>query len=416
MNVWILNHYAKTPDVAGSTRHFDFARELVKRGYQISIFASGFSHRSRNEERLNKRQNYQRENTDGVGFIWVKTIPYYGGNDWRRVLNMLSYCYRVIPLGIKLKEKPDVIIGSSPHPFAGVAGWILAKFKRARFILEIRDLWPQALIDIGNYRNKSLSVRFLGILERFLYRKAEKILVAMPKAADYITTFGISDSKIIYLPQEVSSEFFANTHDCLPEKLNKNIVDIKSKGKLIAGYTGAHGVADNLNTVVEAASLLQEERADKVHFLLVGDGPEKKKLVEKANNLGLKNISFYESVPKSVMPALLLNMDIAIVTKKKSGLYKYGISFLKLFDYMASATPVIWAVKSDDNPVSDANCGVTIQPEDPEALANAIIKMCGLSAEERREMGMKGYDYVMEYHAVPVLVDKLVTVLEDKKL
>jgi len=121
MHIWMLNHYATPPDTPGGTRHFDFARELVKQGHKVSIFASGFSHRTRTEERLKGRQNCRRENIDGVEFIWLRTAPYYGGNDWRRVINMLSYSLRVIPKGFMFKESPDVILASSPHPFAGLA-------------------------------------------------------------------------------------------------------------------------------------------------------------------------------------------------------------------------------------------------------------------------------------------------------
>src|SRR4030042_1823040 len=106
MNIWIVNHYATPPDSPGSTRHYDFAREFIKRGHKVTIFASSFNHRTRREERLQIKQNYRSENIDGVEFVWLRTSPYYGGNDWRRVVNMLSYSFRVVPRGLKLKESP----------------------------------------------------------------------------------------------------------------------------------------------------------------------------------------------------------------------------------------------------------------------------------------------------------------------
>jgi len=101
MNIWILNHYATPPNTPGITRHYDFARELVKQEHHVTIFAAGFNHRTRREERLRKGQNYSRENINSVEFAWLRTSPYYGGNDWRRVVNMLSYGFRVVPLGLK---------------------------------------------------------------------------------------------------------------------------------------------------------------------------------------------------------------------------------------------------------------------------------------------------------------------------
>ena len=412
MNIWILNHYATPPDTPGLTRHFDFARELLNQGHRVSIFASSFNHRTRKEERLEGKQNYRREDIEeGVEFIWIRTFP-YKQNDWRRVVNMLSYTFRVIPLGLRLKEGPNVILASSPHPFAGLAGYIIAKLKRARFIFEVRDLWPQVFVDIGGYSSKSPVVKLLKILEKFLYRRAKKIVVVMPKAPDYIRELGIPDNKIVHIPQGVSLELFSNPDASLPGELDNIISGLKSKGKLLVGYTGAHGMADALGTIIEAARLLEKKGVNKVHFLLVGDGYEKRRLMDEAESLGLSNISFSESIPKHAMPALLAAIDIAVITKKKSDLYKYGISFVKIIDYMMCARPVVWAVNSEDNPVAEANCGMTVSPENPGEMAKAITELSGLSEKERQNMGMRGYDYVMKYHSVPVLASKLLEVLE----
>ncbi len=412
MNIWILNHYATPPDTPGSTRHFEFARKFVKQGHQVSIFASGFSHRTRREERLERNEACRRENIDGVEFIWIRTVPYYKGNDWRRAVNMLSYSFRVVPLGLRFKESPEVILASSPHPFAGLAGYILAKLKKARFILEVRDLWPQALVDIGGYSRRSPVGKLLRILERFLYQRAKKIVVLHPKASDYIGGLGIPDNKIVYIPIGADPELFSNPAVDLSQELNELLASLKSEGRILVGYTGAHGIANALDTIIEAARLLRDEGAAKVHFLLVGDGPEKERLVRKAESWRLSNIGFYKSIPKNAMPKLLKAIDIAVISWRKSDLYKYGMSSNKLWDYMICAKPVVWGIDSANDPVAEANCGITVPPENPGEMAKAIIKLCGLSDDERRDTGMRGYEYVMKYHSVPVLVPKLLEVLE----
>ena len=413
MNIWILNHYATPPDTPGSTRHFDFATEFVRQGHQVSIFASGFSHRMRKEERLEGKQRYRRENIDGVEFVWIKTSPYYGGNDKRRVINMLSYALRVIPLAVKSKGNPDVILASSPHPFAGLAGFIIAKMKRAQFIFEVRDLWPETFVEIGGYSRKSLVVRLLVVLERFLYRRASRIITVLPKLGDYIIKLRIGSDKICYIPNGVSPELFGNICDELPRDLATLISVVKSNGGVIAGYTGAHGKADALDTVVEAAKILHCEETGGIHFLLVGDGTEKGKLSSKAENLGLTNMDFLESIPKKAIPTLLQSIDIGLLTKSKTALYAYGMSFLKIFDYMMCAKPVVWAVDSINNPVAEANCGITVPPEEPEELAKAIVTLSYLSDEERQEIGMRGHEYVMKYHSTPVLANKLLQIMQD---
>jgi len=411
MNIWIFNHYATPPDAPGGTRHFDFASELVKAKHKVTIFASSFDHRTRREERVAAKQSYRMENIEGVAFAWVSTFPYYGGNDWRRVVNMLSYAFRVIPLGLKLTEKPDVILASSPHPFAGMAGWILAKLKGAIFIFEVRDLWPQTFVEIGGYSSKSPVVVLLRILEKFLYQKAREIVVLLPKASDYITALGIPADKIIYIPNGVRPEFFSDTRMDLPQDMETFISDMKSRGKLLIVYAGAHGIANAMDTILEAARLLKDKEADKVHFLLVGEGPEKQRLRDVTRDWELNNINFFSPIPKKAIPRLLRTSDIALISIKKSNLYNYGMSLNKLWDYMICAKPVVWATNSANDPVAEAGCGITVPPEDPQAMAEAIMRLCFMSKEERRQMGIRGHEYVIKYHSVPVLARKLLEAL-----
>ncbi len=412
MNLWVINHYATPADTPGLTRHFDFATELIKQGHQVSIFTSGFNHRTRKEERLQGKQVYRRENMSGIEFIWVRTPPYHGGNDWRRVLNMLSYSISVIPLGIGIRKRPDVILASSPHPFSGLVGYILAKTRGARFVFEVRDLWPQTLVDIGGYSNQSFVVRLLRALERFLYKKAEKTVVLHPRASDYIERLGIPANKIVYLPNGVSPDLFSGTGAKIPRELDEIISSLRSKGKWLVAYLGAHGIANALDTIIESAKLLQDQGADSVHFLFVGDGPEKERLVEKTQKWGLANINFYQSIPKDAVPNLLRAVDATVISWKESDLYqKYGISTNKLWDYMISAKPVVWATNTVDDPVAESGCGITVSPDNPEEMAKAIMELSSLTDDQRQQMGKRGHDYVMKYHSAPVLASQLLEIL-----
>jgi len=415
MNIWIINHYVTLPDTPGGTRHFEFALELAKQGHSVTVFSASFSHETRREEKLNKNQSWIKETIDGVDFIWIKSFPYYGGNDWRRAVNMLSFSLRILPVALKHGNKPDVILASSPQPFAVLSGYILAKIKRARFYFEVRDLWPQTLVDIGSFSRKSPVVFFLRILEKFLYKRARAIIVLHPYASTYITEMGIPSEKVFWIPNGVSPSIFSNLNVELPEELVATISEAKEQGKLIAGYTGAHGVANALDTIIESARILQDRNVDNVQFIMVGDGPEKQRLVKQVKEWGLTNIRFFGAVPKSAIPALLHECDIGVLSWNKSTLYtKYGMSTNKLWDYMMCARPVVWAIDSLNNPVAEADCGITVPPGDVNEMANAINKMTQLNEDSRKQMGIRGYEHVMKYYSTLLLVGKLLKVMEGK--
>jgi len=151
--IWILNHYAIPPTMGGITRHFDYAKELVKRGYDVSIFASSFDHKQR-VELLGKGEKFKIEDYSGVKFVWIKTTP-YKKNDFKRVVNIFSFAKNLYFIARKF-EKPDTIIASSFHPLTWVVGYRLAKGKKAEFVAEVRDLWPQSGIDLGAFKEGSL--------------------------------------------------------------------------------------------------------------------------------------------------------------------------------------------------------------------------------------------------------------------
>ena len=401
MNIWIFNHYAITPNLPGGTRHFDLAKELTQRGYKVSIFASSFNHSLRKEMKNYNETDYIIEDYDGVRFVWIKTSP-YSRNDWRRVLNMLSYSVRAYNVAKKIDiEKPDVIIGSSVHLFAVYTAYLFSKHYKVPFIMEVRDLWPQTLIDMGVSRWNPFVI-LLGILERFLYKRAQKIISVLPKAYEYITSLGIPLEKIEWIPNGVDLKRFEHIESSLEKK---------TKFKVL--YTGAHGIANGLDVLLDTAKILKERGYNNIIMELVGDGPEKKRLMKRAIEEGLDNVSFKDPVKKDKVLKVQAEADILFFNLLAKDTFKYGISSNKLFDYLASGRPVIFASNASNNPVEEAKAGITVPSEDPEAVAEAIINLYKMSEKERLKMGENGRKYVKEYHDIPVLVDKLEKVIQE---
>ena len=178
-------------------------------------------------------------------------------------------------------------------------------------------------------------------------------------------------------------------------------------------YLGAHGQANALDVLLQAAKIVRDKGVRGIEFILVGDGPEKPKLTELARELGLTNVEFRDAVSKKEAPAVLCEADACVFTLEKVEVFGYGISSNKLFDYMAAVKPVIFAVDASNNPVEEARCGLTVPPRDPQALAEVIIQLHQMRKEEREAMGRHGREYVEKHHSIPVLTDKLETCLEE---
>lgn len=406
-NIWILNHYAKTPDMPGGTRHYDFGKELAKRGYKVTIFASSFHHNQHKELKLTKNEKYKIENIDGINFVWIKTFS-YRKNDWRRMINMISYMWRVYWLGKKITKidknigKPDIIIGSSVHLLAALAAYWLSKYYKAKFIMEVRDLWPQVLIDMRRFKENNPIIKILQILEKFLYKKAKKIIVLLPRAEEYITLLGIEKVKIRWIPNGVDISRFPEIH-------NKKGDD--SIFKVI--YFGAHGIANALEYILMAAKIIQNKNYKDIIFSLYGNGTEKKRLIEYKEKIGLKNLEFHSPIPKSEVYKVISNADVLLCTYKYHDTLRYGTSLNKLYDCMALAKPIIYTSKEKNNIVNISKCGITIPFENAQAMANAILTLYQKSSAERKEMGKRGREYVEKYHSIPVLVDKLEKVFQE---
>jgi len=399
--VWILNHYAQEPGGAGGTRHFSLAQHLKMLGWQTTVLAASVELNT-GRQRLAKHENTRLDTFGGVSFLWIKT-PSYRGNGGGRMLNMLAYAFRVcLPSATSELARPDVVVGSSVHPFAAVSGAWLAKRHRVPFVFEVRDLWPQTLVDLGRLKETSLMTRLLRWLELWLYRRADKIVVLLPKAVDYIAPLGIAADKVVWIPNGVELDGY--------DKPSPPII----RDEFTLMYFGAHGQANGLDCVLEAmAELSKQTNLQHVCLRLIGDGPLKSALMAQASQLNLSTVFFEDPVPKANIPQLASQADAFVIcVKDLPQLYKYGISMNKLFDYLAASRPIIMASAAANDPVQDAGAGFTVKPESPFELAEAIEKLVKLSPGQRTAMGEAGRAYVERNHSFSTLASKFASVFE----
>lgn len=400
-NVWILNHYAQEPGGAGGTRHYSLAKHLVDYGWKASIIAASVELNT-GRQRLSPGEKRRLSKFGNVPFLWVRT-PRYKGNGGGRMINMLMYSLRVLlPWTTRKLDRPDVIIGSSVHPFAAAAGAILARRFRVPFVFEVRDLWPQTLVDLGRLQEKSIITGWLLFLEKWLYRRANKIVALLPQAADYIVPLGIPADKIIWIPNGVELDGYPE-----PSELSKD-------GTFTLMYFGAHGQANGLDNILKAMSELQN-RPDmqNIKLRLIGDGPTKQTLIQLAQKLELNNVEFEDPVPKNKIPSLAEQADAFVFNLIDSPVFNYGVSSNKLFDYLAGARPIIFACKSSNNPVAEANAGITVKPDNPIALANAISDLVNMPIEELSAMGVAARNYVEQHHSFSALSSNFAKMLDE---
>jgi glycosyltransferase involved in cell wall biosynthesis len=399
-HVWILNHYAAEPEGAGGTRHYTLADGLRRHGWQAHLIAASVEHQS-GRQRLELGERIRRELHGAVPFLWLRTSP-YRGNGLGRVRNMLEYTWRVLARQVARQlPRPDLVVGSSVHPLAAWAGARLARRHRVPFVFEVRDLWPQTLIDMGAISPGGPAARAMRCLERSLYRRADRIVALLPRAHEYIEAAGGRADRIDHIPNGVD---LANW----PTPDHRDAPD-----PFVFMYFGAHGGANGLGNLLKAWRRLEALRPDASMLLrLVGDGPEKGSLVATADELGLRRIRFENPVSKRRIPELAASADAFVFTLADVPVFRFGISSNKLFDYLAAARPIAFSCASSNNPVEEAGAGITVPPEDSEALAMAMGRLLEAPADRRRAMGESGRAYIEANHDSAALAHRLAETLD----
>ncbi|MBT8225069.1 MAG: glycosyltransferase family 4 protein [Dactylosporangium sp.] len=405
--IWILNHYATPPNRPGLTRHYDFGAQFVDRGHDVTIFASGFSHATLRDEAPTSGRRMAIEDAAGVRFVWLRTLA-YTSNSPRRVLNMLDYARRMLQVQHRF-PKPDVVVGSSVHYAAAFAAYLISRLRRATFVFEVRDLWPQTLIDAGALRQRGIPARLLRVLERFLCRKATAVVCVLPGAEAYFTAQGVPPEKIVYVPNAPPARprgatVLAEETLALLGQLNA----LRERGVRMAGYTGAHGRANGIETLIDAAEALRRRGVDDLALVLIGAGPTKPACVELARARGLDNVLFADPVPRADIPAVLDVLDVTICTLRPSLVHQYGISMNKIFSYLSSGRPALF-VGVAANPIQAAGAGLSVPPDDPERVADALVQLASLSPGECRELGERGQRYVREHHDIERLAERFLS-------
>lgn len=387
VNILFLSHYFPPEINAPASRTSEHCRRWVAAGHAVTVVTCAPNH-PRGEVYPGYRNHlFARERRDGIDIIrvwtWLAANRGFGG----RTLNYLCFMLACI-VAIPWLPRADVVISTSPQFFNGLAGWFVSRAKRAPWVLEIRDLWPESILAVGAITNPAM-IGVLRWLERFAYRKAEHIVAVTDAFKTYMTDIGVPADKVSVIKNGVDTQLFRRDVDAgdLRRELGLD-------GKHVAAYFGTHGMAHHLETVLEAAALTRDQK-DLV-WLLAGDGAERDRLVRMRAAQALDNVVMLGQQDKARMPALWSLADVSLVVLRRSSLFLSVIPS-KIFEAMGTATPIVLGVDGEARGIVEAaGAGEFVVPEDAAALAATVTGLMQDPAR-RATMGASGYTYVREH-------------------
>ena len=403
MHILIIHQAFASINEPGGTRHHEFARLLTARGYQVTVIASPISYITGTPLRLPPFSEKMGGEQEGGG-VTILRAAVYGAHHksfMHRVIAFISFMLSSFWIGLGVKNV-DIVWGTSPPIFQGVTAWALARIKGAKFLFEVRDLWPQFAIAVGVLKNPIL-IFIAEWLERFLYRRADQVMVNSPGFLAPVTSVGAKRVKLI--PNGADPFMFDPNDDGAMFRQSNKLND-----KFVALYAGAHGMSNDLNVILESANLLAD--AKNIHIVFLGDGKEKSALLAQAKEMNLTNVTFLPSVPKTEMASALAGADACIAILKPLEEYKTTYPN-KVFDYMAAGRPVVLAIDGVIREVVEAaGCGIFTTPGNAEEIAEAIRKLAA-NSDESHTMGLKGRKYLEENFSRAAIGNKLVDLLEE---
>ncbi len=411
MKIWIINQTITPPKYSPHNRHYNLAKFLNLMGHETTVFVGSYVHNSSIQLIEDNSLIKQCDCTD-FPFYYIKTIN-YGHSKAKRIYAMYQF-YKNILKATKKFERPDVIIGSSPHPFSIMTAMNLSKRYKCQFITEIRDLWPESFVDYGILHARNPIVKLLYESEKWLYKKADKIIFTMEGGKDYIKNKkwekNVDLEKIYHLNNGVDLEFFY-TNQAKYHILDDSHLSNKHTFKVI--YTGSIRRVNNIRILCDTAKYIQDSLNNKgLQFLIYGEGNEKEKLQNYCTANKIKNIIFKGPVEKKYIPYILSCSNANIIHSKSCDeLTKYGISHNKAFEYFAAGKPVISTFKSGYSLIKKHKLGIECETQTPEAIADAIIKIKDMNLDEYEHICKNNRQIAKEYD-FKSLAQKLLAIIE----
>lgn len=392
--VWVINQYVCTPRDGNPGRSFFMGKILAQHGYFTRMIGANFSHLHRFKRHKPRHETI----INNCEMTWLPVLPYRRTQSPIRMLNWFLFAFQLIFLTPK-QTKPDFIIYSSPSPVGYLGCYVLSKRHGAKLIFDVRDIWPLSLTKLGNYRSNNPLIKILEIIENFACRKSDLVISSLPGYEDYLSDKNVMIKRFLWVKNgiEINSEHPKNNTLSLSMPTKKN--------NFIIGYVGSLGLANNLDILIDAAKLLEDNK--NIHFVLIGAGNKIENLQMKILQAGVSRVTILPPVMKESVMTYLRSFDLCYIGWHDSDLYEYGIAANKIPEYMASGVPIVQSYSGRHNPVDIYNCGWTVPANDPESLAEKISHIYNMTDMQRAKVGKAGMMAAKKHYNYEEIVNKL---------
>ena len=378
MHVLYLHQHFTTPAGAVGTRSYEMATKLIQQGHQVTIVCGSYGGSSSGLS-LPFVNGIRKGNVEGINIVEFQ-LPYSNHDNFvRRAWIFMQFAFRSIRLAITFPY--DLLFATSTPLTAGIPGIFMKLFKKKPFIFEVRDLWPELPREMGVITNPVV-LKAMDILEWLSYHSADACIGLSPGIVRGILRRNISPKQVSMIPNGCDLELFKP----LPEQRIDNISGI-DKDDFVAIFCGAHGIANGLDAVLDAAGVLKKRCVGNIKFLFIGDGKLKPRLQERARREQLESCRFCDPMPKRDLALVTAAADVGLMILANVPAFYYGTSPNKFFDYISSGLPVLnnypgWLAEI----IEKSSSGVVVPPDNPEAFADTLIRLRD-NADQRRQMG-----------------------------
>ena len=405
MNIWLINHYAVPPKYYPLARQTNFAKNLRAMGHTVTIFAASSVHNS-DINLITDGRKWREETVDGVHYVYIHCCDYQGSG-LKRIYNICEFAWK-LPGVCKHFSKPDAIVATSMPPTSCAMGVHLGRKWGCKTVAEIADLWPESIVAYGIAGPHNPAVLALRRLEKWIYKKADALVFTMEGAYDYIVEQGwdkeIPRAKVHYINNGLDLEQF----DHNKEHFRAEDPDLDDPDTFKVIYTGSIRRVNNLGLLLDAAKCVEDPR---IKFLIWGDGDEREALEQRVRDEGISNVAFKGKVEKKYVPSIVSRADLNFAHNTPSPLFRFGISFNKLFDYFAAGRPILCDFPCRYNPTAAYHVGMEVADARPQQIAAAIDALSALPEQERQVYSTNARRAAEDFD-FKKLTDKLLNIIE----